>query len=73
MSTAEETEFPYFIADLADFLYFYPQYVSSILTILFSERNEKNLSGAFKSISQTLTNFLLSSAENTKIEPFLTF
>ena len=27
MATVEDIEFPYFIADLAVFLYFYPQYL----------------------------------------------
>ena len=38
----------------------------------FSEKSE-NLSGALKYFGQTETDFLLSSRENTKNEPFLIF
>ena len=72
MSTAEDTEFPYFIADLAVFLYFYPQYLlngnyKGYWSCFFLKKNEKNLSGALKSFSQTVINISLSSTENTKI------
>ena len=38
-----------------------------------SERAKKDLLDALKYSAQTVTDFLLPSAENTKNEPFLTF
>ena len=43
------------------------------LTIPFPERFQQDLSGALKYYSKTVSNVLLSSAENTKNDLFLTF
>ena len=43
------------------------------LTIPFAERFQQDLSGALKYYSKTVNNVLLSSAENTKNDLFLTF
>ena len=64
MPTVEDTKFPYFIADLA---VFYISILNRLLTILYSKRNKKSISGALKYFSQTVTNILMSSAENAKI------
>ena len=57
--------------------YFCPQYLTngnfSLLTISFCEGTQKDLSGALDYFANIVSNLLLSSAENTKNEPFLMF
>ena len=56
------------------FLYFYPQYLTSSNSKAYQPYHFlKELSGALKYFTKTETNFLLSSGENAKNEPFSTF
>ena len=72
MTTLKNTGFWYFLL-IQYFFYIFTLIISqSLLTISFSEKkNQYYLSGPLKYFAQTVTNFLLPSAENTKNESFL--
>ena len=75
ISTLENTT-SLFFCQLSSFLIFLPsishkQQLQDQLTIPFCESNEKDLSGTLKCFAYTVTNFLLSSAKNTKNKAFI--